>query len=94
MPIPKQGTCVVLFTAKGCQPCKTMIPALERAAKKHAARDFAIRIIDCQQHPRIAARYSIQSTPTLLLLRDGQPIRQTSLAMTAIEIAAWIMGTA
>jgi thioredoxin 2 len=85
MPIPKQGPCIVLFTAKDCQPCKRIIPMLGKLA-------IASRIIDCQQHPRIAARYSIQSTPTLLLLRDGQAVRQSSKAMTPKELEAWIVG--
>ncbi|HET9102537.1 MAG TPA: thioredoxin family protein [Solirubrobacteraceae bacterium] len=67
-----QGITVVDFWAGWCGPCRAMAPQLERAAALRPAYRFAK--VDVDAEPVLAARYGIQSIPTLLVLRDGEPI--------------------
>ncbi|MGI9509073.1 MAG: thioredoxin family protein, partial [Geminicoccaceae bacterium] len=44
---------------------------------------------DIDQSPDLASRFSIQSVPTLLLLKGGKEIARTSGAMNAQQIVDW-----
>lgn len=74
--------------APWCQPCLAMAPAFEQAA---AALEPAFRLgkIDTEAQPALAARFSIRSIPTLLLLRDGREVARQAGAMAAAGIVRW-----
>jgi thioredoxin len=62
---------VVDFWAAWCGPCRMLGPALEAEALKRAGRLELVKIdVDAEQE--IAARYGIQSIPTVAVFRDGQ----------------------
>lgn len=82
--IPQTGTVVLLFTAKGCRPCKSYIPqAVSTCTKAHVV----CKVIDCQVEPRVAAHYHIQTTPTTLIARDGTVVYQASGALDSATLA-------
>ena len=66
------GLTVVDFWAGWCGPCRAMAPQFERAAALRPGYRFAK--VDVDAEPALAGRYGIQSIPTLLVLRDGQPV--------------------
>jgi len=66
---------VVDFWAEWCAPCRMMAPVIEELAKELAGRvEFAKLNVD--HNPQTASRYSIMSIPTLILFKDGKPIKQ------------------
>ncbi len=67
-----EGLTVVDFWADWCGPCRAMAPQLEQAAKLRPNYRFAK--VDVDAEPVLAARYAIRSIPTLMVLRDGEPI--------------------
>lgn len=66
---------VVDFWAEWCAPCRMMAPVIDELAREMADRvEFAKVNVD--HSPKTASRYSIMSIPTLILFKDGKPIKQ------------------
>jgi thioredoxin len=65
---------VVDFWAAWCGPCRTLGPVLESEVEKRAGKLELVKIdVDAEQ--TLAARYGIQSIPTVAVFRNGAPIR-------------------
>ncbi len=64
---------VVDFWAPWCGPCKMVSPALERLAKEYKGKLMVIKI-NTDQKPNIAGQYQIQSIPTIMRFRKGDPV--------------------
>jgi putative thioredoxin len=64
---------VVDFWAAWCGPCRMLGPALEREIAKRAGR-LELAKLDVDAEQQIAARYGVQSIPTVAVFRDGQPV--------------------
>ena len=68
-----QSTLPVLvdFWAPWCGPCRMVAPVMEKWAREYAGR-FNIVKMNVDENPRIAARYNIQSIPTMFVVKNGQ----------------------
>jgi thioredoxin len=65
---------VVDFWAAWCGPCRLLAPGLESEVAKRAGKLELVKIdVDAEQ--LLAARYGIQSIPTVTVFRDGKPVR-------------------
>ena len=64
---------VVDFSAAWCGPCRILAPAIESEVEKRAGKLELVKIdVDAEQ--TLAARYGIQSIPTVAVFRDGEPV--------------------
>jgi len=67
-----EGITVIDFWADWCGPCRAMAPQFERAAQLRPQYRFAK--VDVDAEPHLASRYAVRSIPTLMVLRDGEPV--------------------
>ncbi|MGH8925966.1 MAG: thioredoxin [Acidimicrobiia bacterium] len=85
----KTAPVVVDFWASWCQPCKTLSPILERAAVDGGG-SFTLAKVDVDANQRLAQAFSIQSIPTVIAFRDGQPVDMFTGALGEAQVRAFI----
>lgn len=75
--------------APWCGPCKTFAPTFEKAAKECEPKlRFAKLNTEAQQ--QTAARWRIQSIPTLILFKKGKEVARLSGAQSLGQLKAWL----
>lgn len=80
---------LVDFFATWCGPCKAMHPVLE-SVKQQLGDSIRIIKVDVDKHGIPAEEYAVQSVPTLILFRNGQPLWRQSGAMPLNQLLAVI----
>jgi len=65
---------VVDFWAGWCAPCRTLGPILEQAVALHGGVTLAK--LDVDANPSTARDFQVVSIPTLILFKDGQPVKR------------------
>ena len=63
---------IVDFWAEWCGPCHAIAPVLEKIADERADELTLVKV-NIDEEQGLAMRYGIQSIPTVVLFRDGQP---------------------
>jgi thioredoxin len=78
------GLTVIDFSAEWCGPCRAMAPQFERAAQLRPQYRFAK--VDIDAEPALASRFAIRSVPTIVVLRDGEPVAAQSGAIAGGQL--------
>lgn len=77
------------FSAAWCGPCRTMAPIFEQAAARLEPRIHLAKV-DIDAAPELAARFAVQSVPSLVLVRHGQEVARTTGVTPLPRLVAWI----
>ncbi len=64
---------LVDFWAEWCAPCKAMMPVLHKLADEYQG-NLLLAKVNCDIEQEVVARFGIQSLPTVVLFKDGQPV--------------------
>jgi putative thioredoxin len=80
---------VVDFWAAWCGPCRMLGPAIEQEVAKREGKVELVKV-DVEAEGALAARYGIQSIPTVAVFRDGEPVSGFVGAYPAATIGAFL----
>jgi len=69
-----EGTVLVDFWAEWCGPCHALTPVLDELSAEGPGA--VIAKLDVAEHPEIGERYEVKSLPTLIVFRDGEPVKK------------------
>jgi thioredoxin 1 len=73
--VRKQGLVLIDFWADWCVPCRMQSPILEKVASEMGDK-VTVAKLNVDKFKSIAARYGVQSIPTMLLFRNGRMVKQ------------------
>ncbi len=76
----RTGTVLVEFWAQWCGPCHMLSPVLDEIDRERD--DLTVLRINADENTATARDYQVMSLPTMLLFRDGEPIRSIVGART------------
>ena len=65
---------LVDFWAEWCGPCKMLAPVLDELATEQAGQAVVAKV-NIDDAPELATRFGITSIPTLIVFKNGQPVR-------------------
>lgn len=79
------------FWAKWCGPCKTVGPVLEKLAAEYNGA-FVLAKVDVDREQQLAGAFQIRSIPTIILVKDGQPVDGFPGAMPEGQLREFLAG--
>ncbi len=65
---------VVDFWAPWCAPCRIVSPIIDELAKDYTGK-VKVGKMDVDENPQVAGTFGIMSIPTVLVFKNGQPVK-------------------
>ena len=85
--VKKPATPILVdFWAEWCGPCRMVAPVLEKLADEYAGK-ARIGKVNVDEQSSLAAKFGVQSIPTLLLFKNGKVVEQFIGATTRDVLA-------
>lgn len=77
---------LVDFWADWCGPCKMIAPVLDELATEYSGK-LTIGKLDVDANGDTARQFDVRSIPTLIIFKDGQPVKRLVGAMSKQQFA-------
>lgn len=71
--IKSEKPTLVDFFATWCGPCKMQSPILEQVKQRIGDKVVIVKV-DVDRNQELAAHYRVQSVPTLIMFKNGEPV--------------------
>ena len=81
---------LVDFWATWCGPCRMLAPTVSAIAEEKAD-SLKVGKVDVDEEPELARRFGIMSIPTLILFKEGKPVKQTMGFQPKEALEAWLV---
>ena len=81
------GVTLVDFWAEWCGPCRMIAPVLDQLGGEYEGK-AAIAKVNVDEAADLAQEFSVQSIPTLLIMKDGQEVNRFIGVTSKGELAA------
>ena len=78
---------LLMFTSETCAGCHQMKQFLPGVCD---AANISLMVADVTRKTDLAIKYHVGTLPTLVLLQNGQPIKQVTGTLTERRFAAWL----
>lgn len=65
---------LVDFWAEWCQPCKIISPIVDELGEEYKGKLNVVKM-DVDANPQVPGTYGIMSIPTLMIFKNGQPVK-------------------
>ena len=76
------------FWASWCGPCRMVLPIVEQIAGERS--DINVGKINVDEEQELARQFGIMTIPTLMVVKDGQVVNQSSGAKNKAQILAML----
>ena len=80
---------LVDFYATWCGPCQLMSQVMSELSPSMPEVTFVK--INTEKYPSIASKFQVNALPTLVLFKQGKPVRRLEGALTASQLQQWLM---
>lgn len=64
------------FWAPWCAPCRMVVPIVEEIASERS--DIKVGKINVDEQPELASQFGVMSIPTLVVMKDGKIVNQST----------------
>jgi thioredoxin 1 len=89
--VSSHKTILVDFWADWCGPCKKISPILDEISEE---TNLWVGKLNVDENPKKTAEYAVSSIPTMVLFKDGKPVKTITGAkpkhLMLKELAQWI----
>lgn len=87
--VSKEKVVLIDFWAEWCEPCKDLQPILEKIASENP-ETLVLAKVDCDRQQEVAGQFGIRNLPTVMVVKDGQPVDGFAGVQTEGEIRAML----
>ncbi len=85
-----QQTVLLDFYADWCGPCRMVSPIIDEIARENP--QYLIGKINVDNEPELAGAFGVASIPTLVVMKEGKIVSQSSGARPKPQILAMLEG--
>ena len=81
-------TVLLDFYAEWCGPCRMVAPVIEEIANERS--DILVAKVNVDDEQELAGKFGVFSIPTLVVMKDGKVVKQSTGARPKAQILAML----